>query len=137
VWMRESRLMSCLAGKPASVHTAGAIKSDYAGAIKSDSAGASRRYFARAALWVGCLEGAALELERFEHALRLLGWHTQPAPHGAGVQRVPPTPPPGAVAGRRLLATCIGESTRLAVGSPWSQFTGECQRVAYPPRLDK
>eukprot|EP01047_Picozoa_sp_COSAG01_P076101 COSAG01_NODE_13255_length_1611_cov_2.878307_1_plen_117_part_00 len=116
--------MSCLAGKPASVHTAGAIKIDYAGAITIDYAGASRRYFARAALWVGCLEGAALELERFEHALRLLGWHTPPSG-------------PGAAAGRRLLATCIGESTRLAVGSPWSQFTGECQRVAYPPRHDK
>eukprot|EP01047_Picozoa_sp_COSAG01_P036068 COSAG01_NODE_2799_length_7053_cov_21.482456_11_plen_155_part_00 len=30
-----------------------------------------------------------------------------------------------------------GESKRLVVESPWSQFTSECQRFGLPPRLDK
>jgi hypothetical protein len=30
-----------------------------------------------------------------------------------------------------------GESKRLVVGSPRSQFTSECQRFGHPPRLDK
>jgi hypothetical protein len=30
-----------------------------------------------------------------------------------------------------------GESRRLVVESPWSQFTSECQRFRHPPRLDK
>jgi hypothetical protein len=40
---------------------------------------------------------------------------------------------------RRRLArnSCSGESTRLVVESPWSQFTSECQRFGHPPRLDK
>jgi hypothetical protein len=31
----------------------------------------------------------------------------------------------------------VGESKRLVVESPWSQFTSECQRFGHPPRLDK
>eukprot|EP01047_Picozoa_sp_COSAG01_P009788 COSAG01_NODE_405_length_17466_cov_554.403697_20_plen_76_part_00 len=39
---------------------------------------------------------------------------------------------------RRAAATPPrGESKRLVVESPWSQFTSECQRFGHPPRLDK
>jgi hypothetical protein len=31
----------------------------------------------------------------------------------------------------------VGESKRLLIESPWSQFTSECQRFGHPPRLDK
>jgi hypothetical protein len=31
----------------------------------------------------------------------------------------------------------MGESKRLVVESPWSQFTRECQRFGHPPRPDK
>ena len=35
------------------------------------------------------------------------------------------------------IANFGGESKRLGVESPWSQFTRECQRCRHPPRLDQ
>jgi hypothetical protein len=36
-----------------------------------------------------------------------------------------------------VLGALPGESKRLVVESPWSQFTSECQRFGHPPRLDE
>jgi hypothetical protein len=64
----------------------------------------------------------------------------------AAAQPLQPLPQPGddgataaAAAARQLPPPPAGhgESKRLVVESPWSQFTSECQRFGHPPRLDK
>ena len=56
----------------------------------------------------------------------LFPWHTDLAANGQ------------ITAIATLLAPAVlGESKRLVVASPWSQFTSECQRCRHPLRLDK